>query len=90
MKVQVTVTQEDIALGVQRNPEACAVAQAIKKQYPHMLVSVDCQVINIEGTYFSPGFAMRRFINDFDESEPVYPCTLTMDEYDSEDYEREV
>lgn len=89
----VRVTKQDIDKGIPLNPEACPIALALKRRYPHRHVVVGRDYVEVEGSRFTPSQAMLNFItvadhpHNYDYGRPK-PCTLTMTEWDAEDYEK--
>ena len=72
----IQVTQEDILLGVRKNPCECPLALAIRRQFPNQDIGVHSdRVINYAQNYklcLLPQSA-RTFVRNFDLQKPVEP-----------------
>ena len=75
---QVPVTTDDIRCGIRRDPRACAVALAIKRQLGLEAV-VTGAAIELDGLPpFSSSFALADWLWDFDENRSVEPIVLEL------------
>lgn len=79
---KVRVTQKDIDLGDQQDPNYCAIARAVKRQYPGLTVGVNSEVEIISKTAYAlydlPTKA-DKFITEFDnDKSKVKPFNFVM------------
>lgn len=68
-----SVTNDEITDGRIRDCERCPVALAIRKQLPHLRVSVSKVAIIIQGAVYNVSEPIRKFLLDFDNGRPVEP-----------------
>jgi hypothetical protein len=63
--MKVTVTAEDIRLGVKRGMCDCPLALALKRE-GYKNVEVEYDSVELEGRYYNLSLAAQRFIKSFD------------------------
>jgi hypothetical protein len=75
-QIKVTVTQEDIANGIEGISDACAIAQAIMREFSTTKVRVGESVTIVDNVRYNTSTRARKFIDRFDNEKPVKPSTF--------------
>lgn len=84
-KVNIEVTEDDIAHGLPHDPSCCPVAKALARAMPGAMVSVGCAYLSVYRPetrnppfYAGLPFEAMRFIRRFDGGKEVQPFAFTV------------
>lgn len=70
--MKVTIRLTHVAIGVPGDPCRCALALAIREQFPLCKVSVGIETVRING------LVARQWVKNFDEGKPVQPIEFDL------------
>lgn len=84
----IEITESDIISGIRNDPQACAVARAMEREFPEMHVEVLTRQINVcrdrklmfVVARYHPTSRLGRFILDFDNGMKVQPGFYMIDD----------
>lgn len=74
----ISVTQEDISMGVRRQCKSCPIALALRRINPDYRVDVDTDRIRFGNKSFNTPEKVRDFIKAFDAKKQVSPFTFRL------------
>ena len=73
------VTPKDIREGIADNCIKCPVARSLARRFPNQGIYVSPYTIAIGDTYYLMPGIVKRFIEKFDNNEPVKPFSFLID-----------